>query len=391
MDLRKLLTTNLSGLFFGRNYDTSKPQKTKTWKGPRYRREGKHVLDLLFVTDQLHGLVRVNAPIVQGLTDALSLDAPNSKVEAILLTMRDDLQAGLSLSEAMRLRPRFFPGPYADLIAAGEISGRLGVMFDRLSRESERRLELRSQSAGHLTYSAVVIVIQSLILVFLSTRVIPIFHEMITDFGAEIPWSFGVIVAFQDAISLNTQEVVLLLVLALLLLIGIKATGAWWLIRRAAAAFIAWIPGLRRIGLKRELATVNRYLSETIRAGVPLTDALACLQSLSIARRLKRAFARTQARVEAGQTLQDSLAAETFAWPRSFVAWAAMGERAGMLPETLEEAAEVYLEQSMMARAIRGQVIAPMITLITGGISLFAALAWYQTYAAIVEHLYGWL
>lgn len=418
MELRRLLTTNLSGLMLGQDYDTSRPQKTVDWKGPRYARRRLRTLDLLYVTDQLGGLVRANAPMVSGLTDALSLDAPNSKVEAILLTLRDDLAAGMSVAEAMRLRKRFFPGEYVDLVAAGEDSGTLADVFAHLSDDLDRELEAGGTWMGYIAYAAIVVVIQLCILAFISTKVAPVFDEIFNDFSEgpvqnsgvgwgvgvpgspdateplpaqsaaqerwRVPWALQALVAIGDLIATYWRGIVVVFVLYLVVAAVVYTAGGWTILSGLFSGFLAYIPGVRAYIRKRQLATASMYLARVLGAGVPLAEALRRVEGLSIAKGLKQAFAHVQTRVENGDTLHDALESNRRAWPRSFVSWLALGESSANLPEAFEELAHNYREQCYKTKAMTARIIAPLTILLAGALSLFGAVACYQTTTGLV-------
>jgi type IV pilus assembly protein PilC len=388
MELRRLLTTNLSGLVLGQNYDTGKPQKTVAWKGPRYSRRRLRALDLLYVTDQLGGLVRANAPMVSGITDALSLDAPNAKVEAILLTLRDDLQAGMSLADAMRLRPRFFPGGYVDLVSAGEDSGTLADVFTRLSDDLDRELEAGGTWVGYIAYAAIVVTIQINILAFIATKVSPVFAELLGDFddgiGAHIPWALVALMEAGDFLTNYWRGLVMVLVLYLAIAMVIYVAGGWSILSGFFGGVAAHIPLVRGWVRKRQLATVSMYLSRVLAAGVPLAEALARVERLSVSNPLKRAFARVRTRIENGESLHDALEANRRAWPRSFVSWLALGESSAMLPEAFEELGDNYRQQCHKAKAMTARIVAPLTILLGGAFSLLGAAACYQTMTALV-------
>lgn len=131
-------------------------------------------------------MLEAGLPLV-GALEALEEQTENPVFQVIIRNVRSDVSAGRSFSEACAEYPRAFPNLFVSMVEAGEASGSLAEILDKTSSYFEDTVKLMNQVKGALVYPAVVIGLAIILVNVLLVFVIPVFAEMFTDFGAELP------------------------------------------------------------------------------------------------------------------------------------------------------------------------------------------------------------
>ena len=343
MSLRDILQTDLGAIVRGPRDDEPRG-RSHVWPGPIYVRLQRWRRDLLLVTEQIAAIVQANAPLVRGL-DAAAMDAPNGNVEAMLLTVRDDLAAGESLADAMALRPRFFPPYYVDLVRAGERTGRLCECLRDASDIVRRMVDHRSHKM-QFWYPAILLFIHVLLGAFMIVKIYPVFVEITEELHGEgfFPTWIRVSVTY-----IQERYPFLLAVAALAaiaLLIGPRV------MRYRLSGIGLYVPFWRQIARKKHLAQVVHVLRTMLRADVTLDRAMAECAVLAVPRSYRRALAEATDRVEAGESLADALGHFPRLFHRPFRDLVRLGERSGRLPEVLDRIVTLYDAQTVKVQRI---------------------------------------
>jgi type IV pilus assembly protein PilC len=378
MALRELLKRDLGTVLRGA---PAQAGRSHVWPGPVYLRLQRWRRDLLMVTEQLAALVKANAPMVRGL-DAAAMDAPNGNVEAILLTMRDDLAAGESLADAMALRPRFFPAHYVDLVRAGERTGHLRASLQQASDSVTRLIDLRVRK-NQFWYPAILLFVHIQLGIFMLVKIYPVFEEIHAEFDSQTaisPW----LVAAIDFLRMRGSA---LLVLALISIAAVFVGSRFlWRWRDGVALYI---PGWRRIARKRRLAHIAQVLKTLLRADVPLDRAVAECAVLSGPRPYRRALADVEERVEAGQSLADALGHYPRLFHQPFRDMVRLGETSERLPEILDRLVALYDAQTSKADRIAVDVSVAVMVVLVGVLTFGATLIIFESNVALVSGILG--
>ena len=340
--------------------------------------------DLIGVTGQLAAIVRTNAPIMGGL-EAAALDAPNGKLESIFLALRDDIASGLSIADAMRKRPRFFPRFYTDLVKVGEETGKLDETLSELAEDVLQELSLQDIITVYKMYIGIVLLAQLTIAVFLSIRVLPVFMGILADFGVPAPRPVRLFIAFTN--YLIAWKWLPLLVIACLVLVGWKV-----LIRRrgvfsAAVGFLlVRVPFLGGIVTKKNLGHIALVLDKLVAAGVPLDEALEDAASLDVNPIYRSALRRIKERVHNGETFSSAMEMEK-KLPASFRGLISVGESSGLLPEALGRIGRLYQRQAARSSKILLDLTAPLGVVALGCLGLLIALSWFAMAVILIDTL----
>lgn len=326
--------------------------------------------DVAFLTRQLSDLVGAGLPLHRSLDVAWS-QAQRPAAKAILAELRSQVQQGTPLSEALATYPRCFPELYRQMVAAGESSGHLGEVLERLAEFLEQEQVRRTQLIGAFTYPLVLVCVAIGAIIFMMTFLIPRLGAVFTDMRQSLP--------------LPTQM--------LLSLAGF--IGAHWLVLLAAAAgggYLLWrlagsAPGRRvvdAVALRLPLvggvatrATVSRFartLGTMIAGGVPILHALEVAAGASgnvhVAAWARQALAQVREGVPVNQAL-----AEVGRFPVDLVQMVAVGEETASLPRMLGRLADSYDFQVDQRLRRLTALVEPAIIVVMGGLVGFIVLS----------------
>ncbi len=341
-------------------------------KGQRTRRGGRGVgaTDLALFTRQLATLVRSGTPLEESLhTVAQQTEKP--RIKSMLLAVRSRVLEGHSLAEGLRDFPHAFPDLYRATVAAGEQSGHLEVVLERLADYTESRQQLRQKIQLALFYPTLLTGIALLVTAFLLTYVVPQVVQVFENMGQALPWITRALIA--------TSEFLRDYGIGLLLLLAAAAGAAAWLFRRPAMrhrlhGFIHRLPLAGRLMQGLNTARFARTFSILTASGVPVLEGLRISAEVLSSLPMRQAVNEATERVREGTSLQAALSRSGH-FPPMTLHLIGSGEASGKLEAMLERAAtnqERELETSIAA--LMG-VFEPLLILVMGAIVLVIVLA----------------
>lgn len=321
-------------------------------------------------TRQLAGLVGSGLPLERALT-ALADEAEDPRQRELVAHLRSEVNAGAAFARALASAPREFDDVYRAVVAAGEQSGALGTVLERLADDLEERQALRARLIGATLYPAIVSLIAVVIVVFLVTYVVPQVASVFTSSKRALPGLTVAMLAISD-FTRNWGW----LVLALLVAGGI---GLVFALRNAAFRErfdAAWLrlPLLGRLSRGYNAARFAGTLAMLAGAGVPILKALqAAAETLS--NQAMRADAMDAlVQVREGAPLALALAAKK-RFPGLLSMFARLGEQTGELPRMLgRAAAQLGAEVQRRAMAM-ATILEPLLIVGMGGIVMLIVLA----------------
>lgn len=282
---------------------------------------------------------------------------------SVLAQVRQDVESGTSLSQALARHPDHFSPLYISMVHAGETAGILDTMMERLAQTLEKNEALRSRVRSALSYPATVIVIALAVLMLILLYVVPVFEDVFRSFGAELPWSTRAVLALSQAVGQGAGWVVLC-AWPLVLLLRRQWQSADWQ-RQWQRRILGW-PG---IGALLRTAVVARWahtLSALLAAGVPLTEALPVAGQASGHPVYERINEHLQRRVAQGGRLSEAMA-HTGRFPDMLIQLCATGEETGTLDALLGRAALLMTEELDTRVHALSSLIEPLIVVVLGG------------------------
>jgi general secretion pathway protein F len=343
---------------------------TETTAAIPQRREGLNADALALITRQLATLVRAGTPLSDALA-AVSEQTESKKIRRIVLAVRARVQEGHSLADALAAFPRAFPDLYRATVTAGEQSGKLDGVLERLAEFTEARQVLRQKVGLAMIYPAVLVVLSLLVIGILMAYVVPKVVSVFSHVGDELPLATRVLINTSDF----TRDYGLF-VLALLIVAGVATR--WFLNqegpRRRFHAFTLrlWVIGKLQRGA--DAARFSRTLSILVGAGVPVLEALRIASEVMRNVVLREGVIEAARRVREGVALSDALRGKA-QLPPMLIHLIASGEQSGQLGEMLERAAVNQERELETAVATFIGVFEPLLIVAMGGIVLFIVMA----------------
>ncbi|HZE61074.1 MAG TPA: type II secretion system inner membrane protein GspF [Burkholderiales bacterium] len=326
--------------------------------------------ELALATRQVSSLLAAGLPVAQALGAAIE-QADQRAVREVLAAVRSDVFAGHRLAEALAQFPREFPEVYRASIAAGEDSGELSGVMDRLATYLEERLALRGKVFAAFLYPAVVTGVALAIVVFLMTYVVPQVVEVFTNSRQALPWPTRILLALSSFVRVGGIWLVLAAIG------GFFGLRAWLRRPSRRLALDRWLLNLPLFGRILRGVDTARFASTLAilaGAGVPLLRALDAARATLANAVLANAVSEVIEAVREGQSLAAALGRQKV-FPPVLVHLAASGEATGKLDAMLERAA-INLSREAERRAFAlSTLLEPLLILAMGAIVLGIVLA----------------
>lgn len=318
--------------------DQSKAKAEARPKAPK----GKSVpaKNLAIFTRQFSVMIDAGLPLVQCL-DILGKQEPNKHFSAAILKVREDVEGGAALADAMKRHPKIFDALYSNMVAAGEAGGILDTILKRLAVYIEKNVKLKGDVKSAMIYPVAVIVIAAVVVAAILWKVIPTFASLFAGLGAQLPLPTRVVIALSDAVVAWGWLLVLGLFGAGFAVTRYYATESG---RYTIDALLLKTPVLGGILRKVAVARFCRTLSTLLSSGVPILDGLDITGRTSGNAIIEAAIQKTRVGIEGGETVSAPLR-ETNVFPSMVVQMINVGETTGALDAMLSKIADFYEEE----------------------------------------------
>ncbi|MGQ0711390.1 MAG: type II secretion system inner membrane protein GspF [Rhodoferax sp.] len=321
-------------------------------------------------TRQLAGLVSAGLPLERALS-SLADEAETVQQRNVVAAIRAEVNAGATLGHALAQHPREFTAIYTAVVGAGEHSGQLGLVLERLANELEEQQALRAKLIGAALYPAIVSVVALAIVVFLLAYVVPQVATVFAGSKRALPWLTSAMLA----VSSLVRQYGLLLLLAGVL----AAVGARWALRLETVRirFDAWWLGLPLVGRVARGYNAARFastLAMLCAAGVPILKALQAAAETLSNRALRDDALQALVLVREGAPLASALVHQN-RFPALIAMFARLGEQTGQLPAMLDRAAR-QLRAEVQRRALQlATLLEPLLIVVMGLVVMLIVLA----------------
>lgn len=299
--------------------------------------KGVGLKDLAIMSRQASTMLSSGLSLLRALT-ILADQTDNKKLKDILGKVRDDVERGVSFSDAVAKYPVDFPPIMINMIRAGETGGFLDQAMDSIAANFEKEHKLRSTIKSAMTYPVVVLVMSLLAVVIMLIFIVPIFQDMFASLGGQLPLPTLILVWLSHAMVYVGP------VLAVVLVVG----WVWWRANRNSERVRGLIDPLKlrlpvfgQLNRKIVMARFSRNLSNMIGAGVPILEALQIAGKVSANIVVERALHRVSESVRKGESIAAPLERETV-FPAMVAQMIAVGEDAGSMELMLERIAVFY-------------------------------------------------
>jgi len=323
--------------------------------------------DMVLFTRQLATMVGAGLPLLQGLV-TLKEQVTNPILAKVIQNLVERVEGGSSFSEALAHHPKIFDELFLNMVQAGETSGQMTQILDRVATHLEDSASLKRKVKSAMMYPLIVSFMAMSITLVLLIKVIPVFKGIYDDFGGALPVPTRILVSISD--SLN-QWFGLFFVLVILVVVGFR-----FFYKTSAGRFTIdkiklKLPLYGELSLKISLSRFSKTFSTLIQSGVPILSSLAVVANTTGNKVIEKAVNKAAQRIKDGENISDPLK-ESGIFPPMLIKMVAVGEKTGQLDMMLMKVSDFYDDQIKATVAGLTSIIEPVLIaflgLVVGGI-----------------------
>jgi type IV pilus assembly protein PilC len=296
--------------------------------------------DVILFARQFSTMIDAGLPIIQCL-DILYSQQGNATFKKMLKEIKESVEGGATLAEALKKFPKQFDNLFVNMIAAGEAGGILDGILRRLAAYMEKAAKLKSQVKGAMTYPIVTLIIAVLVLAVILVFVIPVFEEMFADFGGELPVPTQIVVAMSDMVK---SKIVYIIIGLFLFIMAFKKFHGTEKGREVVDNLLLKIPVFGDLLRKVAVAKFTRTMGTMLSSGVAILEALDIVAKTAGNKTVEKAIYSVRKGIAEGRTMADPLT-QSGVFPSMVCQMISVGESTGALDAMLEKIADFYDEE----------------------------------------------
>ena len=328
------------------------------------------VKDVATMTRQLATLVGAHVPLVEALT-ALVEQTDNVKLKGVLSNIKDSVNQGSSLGNAMESYPTIFSNMFINMVKAGEASGALDIVLLRLADFAESQVRLKNKIISTMAYPILMLIIGIIVLIGLFTFVIPKITGIFESVNMVLPIPTRILLGISG--SLTGYWYVFIIVFVLLFYVLRKYINS----EKGRPKYHAFLLNVPLFGRLFRLVAISRFastLSTLLSSGVPMLSALQIVKSLMNNVILRSVVRKTVESIEEGDSLAEPLRISG-EFPPLVTHMIAVGERTGTLEDMLKKVADTYENEVDSTITIITSLLEPIMIAASGVVIGFVVIA----------------
>lgn len=317
--------------------------------------------DIVVLSRQLATMVDAGIPLVSAF-DILAEQAEKAVLREILIKIRDDIQTGNSFSGAISKHPKVFSPLFVNMVKAGETSGMLDEILERVATYLEKTNALIRKVKAALVYPAIITLMAIVITTILLVKVVPVFQEIFAGFGADLPTPTLILINVSSFLRRN-----------LAIGCGIIVVGGFALARYVKTdrgktifdTFLLRMPIFGKLVNKVAVSKFTRTLSTLTKSGVPILTSLEIVAKTAGNKVIEKAVEQVHKNIKEGERIAEPLARSNV-FPPMVVRMIAVGEETGEMEKMLTKVSDFYDEQVEAAISGLTSLIEPLIIAFLG-------------------------
>lgn len=340
-------------------------------------------MDIAVFSRQMATMMKAGVPLLQSF-DIITEGVDNPNMRKLMDTIKNDVSSGSSLAVALRKHPLYFDELYCNLVDAGEQSGSLEGMLDRVATYKEKTEALKSKIKKAMNYPIAVMAIALIVTAILLIKVVPQFQDVFANFGAELPAFTMMVIHLSEFVQSSGW---------MILVAGVAAFFLFRRFHRSSQAFrdrvdriLLKMPVVGDIIYKAAVARFSRTLATTFAAGVPVVEALDSVAGATGNIVFKNAVMQVKTDVTAGMQLNFAMR-NTGVFPSMVLQMTSIGEESGAIDNMLDKVATHY--ESEVDNAVDGltsllePIIMSVLGVLIGGLMIAMYLPIFQLGAVV--------
>ncbi|HOP61690.1 MAG TPA: type II secretion system F family protein [Candidatus Saccharicenans sp.] len=332
---------------------------------PFLKREKVKLKELSFFSRQLSVLIDAELPLIQSL-GLLAEQQKNKYFARVITEVKEDVEAGAALNQALRKHPKVFDDLYCNLVASGEQSGSLDTMLRRLADYQESMLKLRAKVKQAMIYPTAIVAFAIIVAIFMLWKVIPVFGGIYQELGAQLPGLTAAVLGLSNFVSDYIVFIVVGLIAIIVLYRQWSKTPAG---REIVDRTKLKLPIMGNLMQKISLSRFTRTLSTLIGGGVPMLESLKIASTTTDNVIIERQVLNARQMVSEGKNLHESLKkASQDQFPAMMIQMVNVGESTGTLDEMLGKLANFFDDEVDNAVSSLLSALEPLVLIFVGGI-----------------------
>ncbi|TVR88664.1 MAG: type II secretion system F family protein [Trueperaceae bacterium] len=341
--------------------------------------------DVTIFSRQFATVIAAGLPVVQSL-NILQRQADKQGMKDALNKIRQDVETGLPLSDAIAKFPRIFNKLYVYLARAGEVSGNLDGILERVATYMEKQQAIRGKVKSAMTYPAVVLVIALAVTFFLLTGIVPQFAQILDQLGGDLPVITQVLVAISDFLRFQWW---ILLIVTVAAIVGIGFYYRTNNGRHVIDRILLRLPVLGTLIQKSAIASFSQTFGLLLKSGVNIVEAIDITKGTAGNAIVEDILDETKDAVQRGEQVSVTLTKYPLVFPPLVTSMIAIGEETGAIDAMLEKIAEFYERE--VDEAVEGLTAAlePMLIVFLGVVVGFIVAGMFLPMFAIIGQLSG--
>jgi len=326
--------------------------------------KGKKIkpMDIALFTRQMATMMGSGVPLLQSF-DIIAEGFDKPSMKRLVEDIKQEVAAGNSLANSLRKKPLYFDDLYCNLVDAGEQSGALETLLDRVATYKEKTESLKAKIKKAMTYPIAVIIVAIIVSAILLIKVVPQFQSVFSNFGAELPAFTQMVIGLSEMLQ-EWWFIILILLFGLAFALR-EIHRRSEIFRDSVDRGVLRLPIIGGIIYKSAVARYARTLSTTFAAGVPLVEALDSVSGATGNVVFRNAVSKIKQDVSSGTQLNFSMRT-TGVFPSMAIQMAAIGEESGSLDSMLDKVASYYEEEVDNAVDNLTTLMEPMIMAVLG-------------------------
>lgn len=317
--------------------------------------------DLVIFARQLSTMVDAGVPLLNAFS-ILAEQTESRNLQEVLAKVRGDIETGSSFSDSVKKYPIVFSDLFINMVRAGESSGTLDEILDRLATYYEKTNRLIKKVKAALVYPVVVIIMAIAITALLLLKVVPVFEDIFADFGSELPVPTQILVTVSNL--LREYFFIDLVIFAL----AVFLAGRYIKTEKGRLAFDRLrlkLPIVGKLIRKIAVSKFTRTLSTLTKSGVPILTALEIVEKTTGNKVIEVAMSDVRDSIKEGERIAEPLS-RSRVFPPMVVRMIAIGEETGELEKMLAKISDFYDEQVETAVSGLTSMIEPLLIAFLG-------------------------
>ncbi len=344
-----------------------------------------NVRDITIFSRQFATVINAGLPVVQSLA-ILQRQSDKQGLRDALKNVREDVETGLQLSDALAKHPRLFNKLYIYLVRAGEVSGNLDGILDRIAAYMEKQAALRGKIKTALTYPTVVLVIALAVTWFLLTGIVPQFASILDQLGGDLPVITRALIVISDFLRFQWYFLIGIIVL---LIVGITLFYRTPQGRRTIDGLMLRTPVLGTLVQKSAIASFSNTFGLLLRSGVNIMESIEITKGTAGNAIVEDILDETKDNVQRGEQISTTLIKYPHVFPPMVSSMIAIGEETGAVDSMLQKVAEFYEREVDEAVDSLTAALEPMLIVFLGVIVGFIVAGMFLPMFSIIGQLSG--